>query len=146
MYDVLVESVVATRHKSIGTTRLPSSATLARVVGSHGPIAADNSVGPFAFVVDSNLAAEIVEVTVVLSFTVAAVNQDLHVRTIVTVMTFRRKFVRNSKAQLGVVLLLQLLLLALVIHEADLEVVQLNAAMLVDSCNLILAQIRTDAA
>ena len=79
MYDVLAESVIATRHKSLGTARLPSSATLARVVGSQRPIAANNSVGPFAFVVDKNLASEIVEVTVLLNFTVAAVDQTLHV-------------------------------------------------------------------
>ena len=130
--DVLVESIVATRYKSLGKARLPSSTTLARVVGSHGPIAANHSVGPFAFVVDNNLAAEIVEVTVVLNFTVAAVNQTLHVRIIVAVMTFQHEFARNSKAQLGVVLLLQLLLLALVVNEADLVVVQLNAAVVVD--------------
>ena len=65
MDDVLVENIVATRYKSLGTTRLPSSATLARIVGSHGPFTANNSVGPPAFVVDNNLAADIVEIAVV---------------------------------------------------------------------------------
>ena len=75
MDDVLVASIVATRYKHLGNARLPSSATLARIVGSHGPITANNSVGPLAFVVDDHLAAEIVEIAVVFNLAVTAINK-----------------------------------------------------------------------
>ena len=75
VYDVLIESVIATWHEDLGTARLPSSATLAGIVGFQRPIAANNSVGTFAFVVDNNLAAEIVEVAFVLGLTLTAVHQ-----------------------------------------------------------------------
>ena len=69
MYDVLVQGIVARWHDNLGTARLPSPKSLALVVGSHGPADAINSLGPPAFVVNSTLAAKIVELAVVLNFT-----------------------------------------------------------------------------
>ena len=104
MNHVLVEDIVTTWNKSLGAARLRSSATLALIVGSHGPITANNSIGPPAFVVDNHLAAEIVEIALVFGLTVAAVNQTLHAifRFIITGVSFRNPIqdnsVRTSKA------------------------------------------------
>ena len=52
MDDVLVNGIVATRYESHGAARLPSPTTATFVVGYHGPIAANHSMGPPAFVVN----------------------------------------------------------------------------------------------
>ena len=68
---------------SLGAARLHSSTTPALVVGSHGPATANNSMGPPAFVVDHDLAAEIVEIAVVFNHILSAINQiqlSAHVR------------------------------------------------------------------
>ena len=117
MYEmdyVLVEGIVTTRHKSLGAARLPSPATPALVVGYHGPVAANSSIGPTAFVVDSDLAAEILKITVVFNITVTAIHQIQHVvfRVLIAGVDFRdqiqHNIARTSKAQCVGGLLLQL--------------------------------------
>ena len=105
-YDVLVEGIVATRYKRLVATRLPSPTTPALVDGYHGPVNANSSMRPIAFVVDNGLAAKIIEIAGVFNLTVAAVNQTSHVVVcvLVTGVNFRDPiqydFVQTSKAPL----------------------------------------------